>query len=122
MFLSFCAFIMGLAICPEREAVAKVMKDSKLIVQTIYKRKRSRMGIKRFFSLFGPNRRMAIDLRHAYHETVDRMNDKKEATLQLLYRISTARTLAKAEKEDLFNQAIEELQEKMLSLTHSFRV
>lgn len=121
ILLSFCSFILALTIRTEREAVLHCVRKAKAILNTIYSRKRIRLGIKRFFALFGPQRQRAQALKHIYHEIYDRISDKKEEALHLVHRIATSHTLDESEKEDLLNQALEELNEKLMVLTHNFR-
>lgn len=120
LFLSFCSFFMALTISNEREAVMQCIRKSRTILTAIYARKRVRLGIKGF-AFFGAARQKSLTLKHAFNEISDKINDKKDETLHLVHRISNTHTLDKAEKEDLLNQAIEELNEKLMTLTHNFR-
>jgi hypothetical protein len=119
--LSISSFAMGFTLRSEREAVLRCVQKAKATVSRIYARKRVRMGVKRFVAFFGPYRRLALSMRQSYHEVVDKINDKKEESLHLVHRIATAETLSPAQKEELLNQAIEELQDKLLFATHTFR-
>jgi hypothetical protein len=119
--LFLTSLTVGLRLKAEKEAISYYMKRTKAHVAAIYARKRVRMGIKGVFDLFGPNRLKAASLRQLYHEVIDKMNDKKDETLHLVHRITTAETLDSLQKEDLLNQAIEEFNDKLHVLTNHFR-
>ena len=112
---------MGLRLRAEKEAVSLSVRKTKAHAATIYARKKVRLGIKSFFSLFGPERQKSVALKHMYHEVCDKINNKKDETLHLVNRIATAETLDQHEKEDLLNQAIEEFNHKLHVLTNNFR-
>lgn len=120
-FFSLSSLTIGLKLRAEKEAVAYFVRRTKAHVATIYARKQVRMGIKSLFAFMGPNRKKVVALKHMYHEICDKINDKKEETLHLVYRIATAETLEAIEKEALLNQAIEEFNDKLQLLTHTFR-
>lgn len=119
--LSLSALTLALRLRPEKEAVAYYVRKTKTHIATIYARKKIRMGIKSIFAFLGPNKLKAAALSQMYHEVNDKINDKKDETLHLVHRITTAETLSNEEKEDLLNQAIEEFNEKLQALTQSFR-
>ena len=119
--LSLGAFIFALTLRPEKEAILQSVRRAKIHLKSILTRREIRMGLKRFIVLFGSERLQAATLRHMYQECLDKINDKKDEFLHLSRRIVTAETLDRSEKETLLNQAIEELEEKLLMLVHSFR-
>lgn len=119
--LSLLALTMGLRLRAEKEAVILGVRKTKAHIATIYARKKIRLGIKSFFSLFGPERQKAVALKHMYHELCDKINNKKDEAFHLVNRIATAETLDAQEKEDLLNQAIEEFNHKLHVLTNNFR-
>lgn len=118
-FLS--SLLLALSLKAEKEAIVSLLKKAKAHLAAIHARKQIRMGIKGSFPLFGKHRKAAIGLRQTYQETLDLLNDKKEETLHLVHRIGTAETLPEQEKEDLLNQAIEELHDKLQHIVHQFR-
>lgn len=120
-FLSLSSLIFALKMRAEKEAVAYCVRKTKAHVAAIYARKQVRMGIKSIFAMMGKKRLQALALKQMYHEINDKINDKKDETLHLVHRIATAETLTSQEKEDLLNQAIEELNDKLQLLTHTFR-
>ena len=120
-FFSLCSFSIGFMMKPEREAIYHYVRKARKTVATIYARKKIRMGIKRFFVLFTSHRHQAATLRQMFHETCDKINEKKEHALHLAHRISTAKTLTWEQKESLLNQAIEELNESLMKNAHNFR-
>jgi len=119
--LSTCSFAIALAIRAERETILQCIRKAKAMLSAIYARKRLRIGMKRFFAFYGQHGKIAVALKHAYDEALDRINNKKDEALHLIHRIATATTLNMDEKEALFNQAAEELNEKLMTLTHTFR-
>lgn len=120
VLLTFCSFLMAFSLSAERDAAIQCSKKAKAILSTIYKRKKSRLGLGRW-ALFTSQRQQAITLKHLYDDAYDRIHDKREATLHLLHRISTTPSLQKEERETLLNQAIEELNDKLIALNHEFR-
>lgn len=120
MVFSLTAFTMAFSMSSEKEAVAQYIRKTRATLLTIYRRKQIRLGIKPFFGFF-THSHQAATLRQMYYEAIDQVNDKKEASLHLMHRIGTAKTLDRKEKEDLLNQAIEELNEKLRALVHTFR-
>lgn len=119
--LSAAALSLGITLQAEKEAVYQCVRRAKAHLERIYGRKSLKLGLKRFINLFGKQRLQTQALRQMYQESLDKINDKKEETLHLVQRIATAETLEAAEKESLLNQAVEELNEKLLILTHTFR-
>lgn len=121
ILLSIAAFVAALALQPRREAVLQSVRRAKLHLKAILVRRQIRMGLKRFIVIFGPQRAQAAALIQMYHEGIEKINDKKDEAMHLVHRIATAETLDKTDKEALLNQAIEELDEKLRLLVHSFR-
>lgn len=117
---SLSAMLLALTIKTEKEAITALVRKAKTHLAAIYARKQTRLGVKRFFFFFAMNK-TAVALKQMYQETYDLMNDKREEALHLAHRIATAETLEAQEKEDLLNQSIEELHDKLQYLLHSFR-
>lgn len=118
---SLSAFTIAFSMSHEREVIQEYVRKARARLATIYARKCRRMGIKSIFAFFTHHRRQALLLRQTYHEACDKINDEKESALHLAHRIATAQTLDAEEKESLLNQAIEELNEKLMTLCHTFR-
>ncbi|MEI8366217.1 MAG: hypothetical protein WCF65_07340 [Parachlamydiaceae bacterium] len=121
ILLSLTSFIFCLTLQARREAVLEAVRRAKLHLKSILVRKQIRMGLKRFVIFFGEQRTQAAALVQMYHDGIEKINDKKDEAIHLVHRIATAQTLDKKEKETLLNQAIEELDEKLRVLIHSFR-
>ena len=118
---SVSSLTLALRLKAEKEAVASLIRKARIRLAAIYARKKVRSNLN-FFSFFlNPARQKAAALKLAYYEVYDKMNDKKEESLHLVHRISTAETLNAHEKEDLLNQAIEELNDQLQHLTTAFR-
>lgn len=120
-FLSLSSLAIALTLRAEREAVLQCVRKTRAQLTTIFARKQMKQGIKRFFSLFGTDRRKATALRQMYNEAWDKVIDIKDETMHLVNRISTANTLDKVHKEKLLNQAVEEMNEKLRLLVRSFK-
>ena len=118
---SLASSTLALRLKTEKEAVIRCVRKARGQLKISYARKKLRLGVKSFFSLFGPGKQKATALRQLYHETCDKMNDKKDESLHLVHRIATAETLCAKEKEDLLNQAIEELDDQLQQLAYAFR-
>jgi len=119
--LSLASFLMALSLKAEKEAIVSLVRKARTHLAAIRARKQIRMGIRGSFPLFGKHRHAAMGLRQAYQEMLDGINDRAEETLHLVHRIATAETLPAQEKEDLLNQAIEELHDKLQHMIHGFR-
>ena len=119
--LSLFSFIYALTLQIEKETIRDCVRKAKINHKVIYARKQFRLGLHPIFSFMGTKKSQATALRHAYHEGLEKINDKKDETYHLAQRIVTAKLLSPIEKEALLNQAIEELNEKLRLLTHSFR-
>jgi hypothetical protein len=120
-FLSLSSLAIALTLRAEREAVLQCVRKTRAQLATLFARKQMKLGIKRFFALFGPDRKKATAMRQMYHEAWDKVIDIKEETLHLVSRISTAETLDKIQKEKLLNQAVEEMNERLRTLVRSFK-
>lgn len=120
-FLSIASFTIGIRLKAEKEAIAYQVKKTKIQLKTVNERKKLLLGVDGLFAFFGPERQKAKALQQAYDEACDKINDKKDEALHLAYRIATAETLEKHEKEDLLNQAIEEFNEKLQKQIQTFR-
>lgn len=118
---ALASFTIAFSISQEKEAVLQCVRKAKTTLDTVYSRKRIRLGIKSFAGVFIRQRQKGIALKHLYQEANDKINDKKDAVLHLIHRISTAETIDFIEKETLLNQAIEELNEKLQHIVYTFR-
>lgn len=121
VLLSLMAFMIGYGIRTERETIFHYARKAKREVAKIYARKRVKMGLKRFFAFFGNHQRQAVELRQLYHEAYDKINDLKEDALQLVQRIAMTHGLDANMRETLYNQAIAELNDKLILHTHTFK-
>lgn len=118
---SIASLTIGLMMQAEKEAVVSCVKGAKKQIARIYRRKGLKLSWERPLLFSRPKRLQAKLLRQSYREKLDKIDDKKDETLHLVHRITTAETLNLSEKESLLNQAIEELGEKLQSLIHSFK-
>lgn len=120
-FLSISSLAIALTLRAEREAVLQYVRKTRAQLATVFARKHVKLGIKRFFAIFGNDRRQSDALKNMYHEALEKVADIKDESMHLVNRISTANTLDKAQKETLLNQAIEELNDKLRQLVRSFK-
>lgn len=119
--LSLGSFSIAMSMRTEKEIVLKHVRHARMTLGKIYSGKQARLGISCFLSLFGPKRKDILTLRQMYHDTADKISEKKEEALHLTHRIATAQSIDQIEKENLLNQAIEEFHDKLLSLLNTFR-
>lgn len=119
--LSLSSLAIALTLRAEKEAVLQCARKTRAQLATVFARKRVKLGIKRFFTLFGQERQQASSLRSMYHEALEKVSDIKDEAMHLVNRISTANTLDAVQKEMLLNQAVEEMNEKMRVLVRSFK-
>ncbi len=120
MLFSFCAFLIACSLSAERDSTFQCAKKAKKELKLIYGRKKLQVG-GWLLSFSGKSLQTLSHLRHAYHETLEKIHDKRDAALYLLHKISTTPTLNDDEKEILYNQTIEELHDKCTQLLHVFR-
>lgn len=120
-FLSLTAFLLAIGMRTEREAIRQYVAMARANLAKIYARKRMKMGSKRFIAFFGKNQKQVIALKQAYHEISDKINERKVEALHLVKRIANTRSLDNKTKETLYNQAISELNDKLILLTHTFK-
>lgn len=116
---AIAALSIGLRIRADREAVQNLLSKAKRHIGRMYARKRTSFGVKRFL-VFCQHNTQAILMRHAYHESVDKMHEIKDTTLQLLDQISKASHLDHAKKIELLNMAILDMREKLHQIVKSF--
>jgi hypothetical protein len=118
--LSAIAFTLGYKLSTEKEAVNYQVKKSLAYAAKIYAHKRARMGIPRLFIFFGVAQGQVSALKQMYQEIIEKIHDKKDETMHLISRISGSPIDSK-KQEHLYNQAIEELRDKLNQLNHTFR-
>lgn len=117
--LALASFIIAVTMKTEREAVMQYTRMAKANLTKFYARKRIKLGIKRYLTVFGYPLKEASTLKQMYHEIYDKINECKEETLHLVNRIASASENFEM-KETLYNQAIAEFNEKLVSLVNSF--
>lgn len=109
---STAAFFFAARINAQKEAVQHLMRMAKQKLSLVYKRRLSRIGLKGIF-VFCENYKDVADLRHEYHEIMDKMHESRDSTLTLLSHISKADEMEKDQRITLYNQALLELRDKL---------
>lgn len=120
LFLSAAALLLGLRLHPEKDAAAHLARKAKQKLAAIYTRKNVESGLRSFFA-FGLTYRKSEVFRQTYKEIREKINEKHEHTLYFMERIAEAKQLNWKTKEELFNQALLELDDKLHLLVHTFR-
>lgn len=118
---SLSGITMALAMKTEKEAVHFIAGKSKASIAKNYARKRMKMGLKRYFAFISPFYKEAKEMKLAYEEAKDKINEKKEEALHLVHNIATAETLNIEEKEMLLNQALQEFTDKLRYIEYNFK-
>lgn len=118
--LSAMAFTMGYKLRTGKEAISHQVKKSLAYAAKIYAHKKARMGVQRFFFFLGADQRQVLALKQMYQEVCEKIHDKKDETMHLISRISGSPIDAN-KQEHLYNQAIEELRDKLNQLNQAFR-
>lgn len=119
--LALASFLIGVTMRTDREAVIHCLENGRRTLHTIYVRKKIQLGLMRFFTIFGPQRRHAKALHHMYQEILAKMDDRKEDALHLITKISENQTFDDDHKELLLNQATAELHDDLIRLAHSLK-
>lgn len=123
--LSFCSIsaasslVVGFSIKSEREAVKRLCRQFRQRVQKIYERKLVKFEVKRFLS-FGREYRKSTAFKQLYQDALEKIEEYKEDAMHLLDGIAKSPSLDDRMKEELFNQAILELKDKMSLLTKTY--
>jgi hypothetical protein len=121
--LSFCAlfsisaFGISYLLKTETEAMHHLVNRAKQKIARYYGQKRTAMGFKHFFQ-FGHNESLAY--KHLYKATLEKINDSKSVTAHLIEEIVQA-DLPESEQEELFNQAILELDRSLRTIIADFK-
>lgn len=117
---SLYCIVLGFLLKPEREAVKKVYRQSKARLLSTFERKALSHGIKGYY-LYGKEYRRALALRQTYNEAAEKMHEHKDEANLLVQRIAGSNTFDEAQKEELFNQAILELKDKLDNIICNFK-
>ena len=117
---SIYCIALGFLIKSEKEAVKKVFSQAKSRLGRAYERKAVKHGIKTFFA-FGEEQRRSMALKQIYYEALEKLQEYKEETMNILTRISNTESLDGDKKEELYNQAILEFKDKMELVINSFK-
>lgn len=118
--ISSAAFFLAWQLRAEREGVWKLVHQAKQKIARIYAQKRGRFGLKRFL-IFSSHSHQAEQLKHAYLDALEKMDEVKEVALCLLTGVSEAREFDVEYKERLFNDILLEMQDKLSGIIHSFK-
>lgn len=116
---AIAALTLGIHIRAEREAVGQLLRKVKQKITLIYSQQCSKRGLRRFLSLFKACPQIA-GVKRAYHDAIEKIHEIKEHTLHLMYHIVQARGLDRTSKEQLLNQALLEMQDRLEAVVRKF--
>lgn len=125
-FCGLCAIasssgiLIGFTLRTEIEAAKRLYGKAKRRLKKFYDRKLVKFGVIRFLS-FGQEYRKTLALKQMYLDSLEKLQEYKEETLQILDQIARSNSLDGRMKEELFNQAILELDDKMNLVIHTFK-
>lgn len=107
ILFALIAFSIGISIRTEKEAIANLAHRAQRKLKRIYLRKISQLN---------------EDLiRLAYHDTVEKILEAKEASLTLVNEIAQTKNSSMEMSIELFNQAILELNDRLTFLINRFK-
>ena len=117
--LATASLFISLSIQAHKESVCRCVRKAKKILARIYDRRRTELGLHRFFYL-GKRYRQHKAYTQSYHEAKHRLHDLKEDAMHLIATISSS-LFDKKQKEILYNQATAELNDKLTETVLSFK-
>jgi len=112
---SLVGLLVALSITPEKEATHQVWKKARYWIVQIYRHRRARFGWKRVFS------HQMHQIRHAYHDALEKMHDAREKTSVILNHIASAVHLQQDQRAHLFNQAVLDLRDQLHTIITQYR-
>lgn len=118
LLLSATAMCIAYHIRPEKEAVQHLAQRAKQRITKIYSQKCPHFGFGWLLILRGD--KQAATLLKAYHDAADKLHELKTSTLALVRHVANSQHLDFHNKEQLFNQALLELKEKLNWIVRSF--
>jgi hypothetical protein len=104
----------------EKETAMRLIHQAKNKLRSAHDRKWLDLGLRSYLA-FGKQRRPTLAFRQEYRETCARILEVKEETFHLLEQISSAPEINPKTQENLYNQAMIELTEKLAGIVQSFQ-
>lgn len=117
---SIYCIALGLLIKHEKEAVKKVYNEYKTRLKRVHEKKAVKYGLKSFF-VFGQEQRTSLALKQLYFDALERLQEYKDETMDILNRIADTESIDNDKREELYNQAILEFKDKMELAVNSFK-
>jgi hypothetical protein len=122
LLLSASTFGIGLSIYPEKETVQAVIHKSKKHLNRFYREyRRIHHPFFIFFWLNKEESSTAGSVQRIYYDSLYRIEDLQEKTLELIERISSSKNLHGKVKEQLFSEAVHELHELLNHILEIFQ-
>lgn len=118
MMLSFIAAWLGYSLCIAEEASGHIASKAKKKLFQIYSSKRIEAGLR--LSCLRKNFKQYLSLRQRYQNFLHQIDEQKEQTVHLLYKIQNYASVEASYRELLFNQALLELNDKIECSLHTF--
>lgn len=120
VLLSLIALAITYSLCVAKESTNTLVMKAKKRLAQIYARKRLEHGVTGSW-FFGHKYRKCAALKEAYNEMWDRINERRDETLHLLYKINKTKSIDFKTKEKLFNQALSEMNDQLSMIVHTFK-
>src|SRR4029078_7083259 len=119
LMLGFIASWIGYSLCIAHEASGHLTAMAKRKLLQLYSCKRIEQGLQNLlFFLKDYNKHNA--LKQKYQEAPHKIEDQREETIHLLYKIQKFGTVEASYRELLFNQALAEMNDKLQYTLQSF--
>ncbi|MCB1112694.1 MAG: hypothetical protein H7A37_09235 [Chlamydiales bacterium] len=118
-FIGFISIVYSLMMKPEQEIASLVVKKALNRAKKIHKKKMMQFSYERVVAGTYTYNQVS-KYRAAYHDILDKVHLIETDAMLLIKRISISRVMKEEEKENLYNQAIEDLQHKLHSAVHEF--
>lgn len=115
--LGIGSFLIGLSIKAEKESVSQLFRSFRSKLFRVYMRKRMLLGWKQIVAFV---HHASDGISQDYDHALEGLNEKREGALNLMKQIRQSRNLDVATRENLFTQALSELQDDLHAITQAF--
>lgn len=118
--LALAACIFGHSIKTEKEAANQLIHRAQSKIRRVLSYKKAEFGLTRFLS-FGRQFKKHMAAKEAFHDTWEKIRESKKITYALLEQIANTKGLDNQALEELFNQTILELNDKLHLIITEFK-
>lgn len=120
LLLAGSAFVFSILMRTDKEVANRLIAHAKRKLKRAYERKWIELGVKPFF-LFSKERRPVLTLKQHYRDARVKIHDHREEVFSLLQQVSNSMEIDPKTRENLYNQAMCELNEKLALTIQSFQ-